>query len=54
GQQTFEKMISGIYLDEIVRQIIAELVQRRRHILFGGVSSSEIETPYKFETAYIS
>jgi hexokinase len=52
GQQTFEKMISGMYLGEIVRQVIVELVQRR--ILFGGVSSPEIETPYKFETAYMS
>jgi len=52
GEQTFEKMISGMYLGEIVRQVIVELVQRR--ILFGGVSSPEIETPYKFETAYMS
>jgi len=52
GKQTYEKMISGMYLGEIVRQVIVELVQRR--ILFGGVSSPEIETPYKFETAYMS
>nr|AFJ73476.1 hexokinase 3 [Neocallimastix frontalis] len=52
GQQTFEKMISGMYLGEIVRQVIVELIQRR--ILFGGISSPEIETPYKFETAYMS
>jgi len=52
GEQTFEKMISGMYLGEVVRQVIVELIQRR--ILFGGVSSPEIETPYKFETAYMS
>jgi len=52
GEQTFEKMISGMYLGEIVRQVIVELIQRR--ILFGGVSSPEMETPYKFETAYMS
>jgi len=52
GEQTFEKMISGLYLGEIVRQVILDLVQRR--ILFGGISSPEIETPYKFETAYMS
>jgi hexokinase len=45
-------MISGMYLGEIVRQVIVELVQRR--ILLGGVSSPEIETPDKFETAYRS
>jgi len=52
GEQTFEKMISGLYLGEIVRQVIVELIQRR--VLFGGISSPEIETPYKFETAYMS
>jgi len=52
GQQTFEKMISGLYLGEIVRQVIVDLIKRR--ILFGGVSSPEIETPYKFVTAYMS
>ncbi|ORX49039.1 hypothetical protein BCR36DRAFT_584147 [Piromyces finnis] len=52
GEQTFEKMISGLYLGEIVRQVIVDLVQRR--VLFGGISSPEIETPYKFETAYMS
>jgi len=52
GEQTFEKMISGLYLGEIVRQVIVDLIQRR--ILFGGISSPEIETPYKFETAYMS
>lgn len=52
GQQTFEKMISGLYLGEIVRQVIVDLTKRR--ILFGGVSSPEMETPYKFETAYMS
>jgi len=52
GRQTFEKMISGMYLGEIVRLVCKDLIDRK--ILFGGMSSPEMDTPGKFETAYMS
>ncbi|XP_065648724.1 hexokinase-2 isoform X2 [Hydra vulgaris] len=41
GQQIFEKMISGMYLGELVRLCIVELIQKC--ILFHGVISKEIQ-----------
>ncbi|KAJ3276622.1 glucokinase [Terramyces sp. JEL0728] len=51
-QQIFEKMISGMYLGEIVRLIILELIKSGE--LFSGVGSSLLEEPYHFDTAYMS
>ncbi|KAJ3116408.1 hexokinase A [Nowakowskiella sp. JEL0407] len=50
--QIFEKMISGMYLGEIVRQIILDLIGTGE--LFRGQSSENLQTPYHFETAYMS
>ncbi|KAJ3086531.1 hexokinase A [Quaeritorhiza haematococci] len=54
GHQTFEKMISGMYLGEIVRLILLDLTVTG--ILFGGKypPSPELAKPYNFETAYMS
>lgn len=51
GEQPYEKLISGMYLGEIARAIIDDLVRRR--LLFGGhvVGFSE---PYAFDTKYMS
>ncbi|KAJ8385409.1 hypothetical protein AAFF_G00189350 [Aldrovandia affinis] len=52
GVHTFEKMISGMYLGEIVRLILVKLAQEK--MLFGGEVSEALLTPDKFETRYIS
>lgn len=52
GKQIFEKMVSGMYLGEIVRCILCELTQRR--LVFGGKGSVQLMTPKGFKTAYIS
>ncbi|KAI8817341.1 hexokinase-domain-containing protein [Fimicolochytrium jonesii] len=52
GKQIFEKMISGMYLGEIVRYILIDLVSTGE--LFKGTSSKPLQVPYKFETAYMS
>ena len=49
---SFEKMISGMYMGEIVRLVICELVSQR--LLFGGEASDEMFTPKAFLTKYIS
>ncbi|KAI9100401.1 hypothetical protein DFS34DRAFT_614486 [Phlyctochytrium arcticum] len=51
-KQTYEKMISGMYLGEITRQILLDLISTGE--IFGGRHCSALEAPYSFETAYMS
>jgi hexokinase len=51
-KQLFEKMVSGMYLGEIVRLVVLDLTDRR--LLFDGRSSDEFNQPYTFDTAYMS
>lgn len=51
GEQTFEKMVAGQYLGELVRTIIIEFMDRR--ILFGGKYTKELNTPYYFDISYV-
>ena len=48
----FEKMISGMYLGEIVRLLIMRLANT--NLLFGGKTSDEMQTSGRFYTKYIS
>jgi len=52
GNQIFEKMISGMYMGEIVRRILVDLT--RRGYLFKGRCSNKMIVPYKFGTNYVS
>ncbi|KAK9509081.1 hypothetical protein O3M35_006479 [Rhynocoris fuscipes] len=52
GKQIFEKMISGMYLGEIVRLIIVKFVNEK--ILFDGKCSETLRTKDKFLTEYVS
>lgn len=45
-------MVSGMYLGEIVRCILCELVSQ--NLLFDGFKSEKLLTPKSFLTAYIS
>lgn len=49
---SFEKMVSGMYLGEIVRCLLLELLEKK--LVFGGHSSDKLLTPKSFQTAYIS
>ena len=53
---SYEKMISGEYLGEIVRLALKSLIKRGDPCsLFSGKSSTEFDEPEKkFETKYIS
>ncbi|NXD13308.1 HXK3 protein, partial [Nothocercus nigrocapillus] len=48
----FEKLISGMYLGEIVRYILLALVERR--ILFRGKPSPKLQTRDIFQTKFLS
>nr|XP_046267760.1 hexokinase-2-like [Scatophagus argus]XP_046267761.1 hexokinase-2-like [Scatophagus argus] len=52
GVHTFEKMISGMYLGEIVRLLLVRLTEDK--LLFKGQASEALLTPGKFETKFIS
>ncbi|CAH2011501.1 unnamed protein product [Acanthoscelides obtectus] len=52
GRQKHEKMISGMYLGDIVR--LAALRFTKEGVMFGGKSSPLLETEDKFETRYVS
>ncbi|XP_030216713.1 hexokinase-2 [Gadus morhua] len=52
GVHTFEKMISGMYLGEVVRLVLVSLTQEG--LLFGGQTSPDLLTQGHFETRYMS
>ncbi|KAM4637101.1 LOW QUALITY PROTEIN: hexokinase HKDC1-like [Discoglossus pictus] len=52
GKQRYEKMTSGMYLGEIVRQILIDLT--KRGLLFRGQISERLRTKGIFETKFLS
>ncbi|XP_015276620.1 PREDICTED: hexokinase-2 isoform X2 [Gekko japonicus] len=52
GKQLFEKMISGMYMGELVRLILVKMA--KEHLLFGGMLSSDLLTTGHLETRYVS
>ncbi|KAJ6556389.1 hexokinase [Mycena capillaripes] len=52
GEQAFEKLISGLYLGEILRLILCELIDE--DVLFHGQDTSRLETPYALDTTLLS
>ncbi|KAI8988351.1 hexokinase-domain-containing protein [Mycotypha africana] len=51
-QQYHEKMVAGMYLGEITRNALLDLIDQQ--LLFGGRSSKELNKNWSFETAYMS
>ncbi|TKS69995.1 Hexokinase-1 [Collichthys lucidus] len=52
GKQLFEKMVSGMYMGELVRLILVKMA--REGLLFEGRITPELLTRGKFETKHIS
>ncbi|NXD01908.1 HXK3 protein, partial [Certhia familiaris] len=52
GKQRFEKLISGMYLGEIVRQIL--MVMTERQLLFQGKPCPKLQTKDIFQTKFLS
>ncbi|KAM7406256.1 hypothetical protein PAMP_000644 [Pampus punctatissimus] len=52
GKQRFEKLTSGMYLGEVVRQVLLDLT--RGGLLFGGHVTEALKTPEIFKTEYLS
>ncbi|KAF9087306.1 glucokinase [Mortierella sp. GBA35] len=51
-KQLFEKMIAGMYLGEITRCVLLDLIDNR--LLFRGMSCRKMDTPWEFLTEYMS
>lgn len=51
-EQTYEKMIAGLYLGEMFRLCICDLIDEG--ILFLGQNTYKLEKPYAFDTAFLS
>ncbi|XP_005053638.1 PREDICTED: hexokinase-3 [Ficedula albicollis] len=52
GKQRFEKLISGMYLGEIVRQILMAMVEKQ--LLFKGRPCPKLQTRNIFQTKFLS
>ncbi|NWZ24206.1 HXK2 protein, partial [Asarcornis scutulata] len=52
GKQRFEKLISGMYLGEIVRHILLAMVDKQ--LLFRGKPSLKLQTKDIFQTKFLS
>lgn len=52
GVHLLEKMVSGLYLGEIVRNILLDLLDRR--LIFNYQYSIDMNMPYNFESSYMS
>jgi hexokinase len=50
--QSFEKMIAGLYLGEVFRLILCELIDNGD--LFLGQNTYKLEKAYAFDTAFLS
>jgi len=52
GEQSFEKMIAGLYLGEVFRLVLCELIDNGD--LFLGQNTYKLEKAYAFDTAFLS
>ncbi|KAG0373583.1 glucokinase [Mortierella sp. AD032] len=52
SKQLFEKMVAGMYLGEITRNVLLDLIDNR--LLFRSQSSRKLDTPWEFLTKYMS
>ncbi|KAG0293081.1 glucokinase [Linnemannia gamsii] len=52
SKQLFEKMVAGMYLGEITRNVLLDMIDNR--LLFRGQSSRKLGTPWAFLTEHMS
>jgi hexokinase len=54
GQQTFEKMVAGLYLGEIFRLTLLDLHEQANCTLFAGQDVSKLEKSYSLDSSFLS
>ena len=54
GQQTFEKMIAGLYLGELYRLVLLDLAENPEVKLFAGQDITCLHKPYTLDSSFLS
>jgi hexokinase len=54
GQQTFEKMVAGLYLGEIFRLTLLDLHENPDVTFFGDQDVSKLRKPYSLDSSFLS
>jgi hexokinase len=54
GQQSFEKMIAGLYLGEIFRLVLLDLSQSSNCRIFENQDVSKLEKPFTLDSGFLS
>ncbi|GKZ23056.1 hexokinase A [Aspergillus brasiliensis] len=54
GQQAFEKMTAGLYLGEIFRLALMDLVENRPGLIFNGQDTSKLRKPYLLDASFLA
>jgi hexokinase len=54
GQQAFEKMTAGLYLGEIFRLALIDLLDSRPGLIFQGQDTSKLRKPYLLDASFLA
>ncbi|UDD55346.1 hypothetical protein AFCA_002977 [Aspergillus flavus] len=54
GQQAFEKMTAGLYLGEIFRLALLDLLETRPGLIFQGQDTSQLRKPYLLDASFLA
>ncbi|PYI29382.1 hexokinase hxk [Aspergillus indologenus CBS 114.80] len=54
GQQAFEKMTAGLYLGEIFRLALVDLLETHPGLIFNGQNTSELRKPYLLDSSFLA
>lgn len=54
GQQAFEKMTAGLYLGEIFRLALIDIVDNKPGTIFNGQDVSKLRKPYFLDASFLS
>lgn len=54
GQQAFEKMTAGLYLGEIFRLALMDLVENRPGLIFNGQDTTKLRKPYILDSSFLA
>lgn len=54
GQQAFEKMTAGLYLGEIFRLVLLDLIDNKNGLIFENQDASQLRKPYSLDASFLS
>jgi hexokinase len=54
GQQTFEKMVAGLYLGEILRLTLLDLHENPDVVIFADQDVEKLRKPYTLDSSFLS